>query len=341
VIASAGVRRPWLALFALAAAGGCHGGQTGPAPPPSVVAQVDPCRMLPARVTADLGLGPGEAGLEAHRRSCRYPGPKGAADTSGAVVWLDLVLRASDADSVVADARRLAEGAQREYDVDVSTVVFGDRPVFQVFAQRGTAANPYRPVPVCSLFFTVSATSSLQARLELGAGSSGCPPGPLEEALAAALPAPGAERARPSDRPPDLAAVAQCGLLTAELRAPLGLSEGLTFEPDRGCSFSRAGPDPDGALRFVLVQPRSGPARSLVAAGARSAPRAVHERPTYEWTETFSDPPASSCDHYFEVTEVTAQQLSVVVGGADPAPACRILATLTGTVESRLPPDTA
>lgn len=289
------------------------------------------CGLVTPALRSALQLGEGVETRDAHRQRCRYHTT--ALRNTGPVLALELVRRASDATATVAaDAWRLAEAARRRPGAAGTTVTVAGRAVYQVVSlvQDGAA-------PLCSLFLTIGATSSLEARLTLPKDTEGCPDGGLTAALAAGLPPPAdAARAPATSRPVDLATPDPCVALGPDVRRTLGLLDGIPDALLRSCTYYRVAP---GELRFIGVLRRDQPATGIVGGAAE---RDVGGRPVH-WTAgplQGDDYPAASCRWYFEVSPDSSLDVYVVVAGHDPEPACRILAGLAPAIEAGLPLDT-
>ncbi len=322
----------WLVGLILVALVACDGPGPGPEP-----VQTGLCGLVPPAVRAALQLREGVETRQAHRQRCRYSttahrdtGP----DTGPVGPALELVRRASDATATVAaDARRLASAARRRPGAADSTILIEGRVVYQIVTLRQDGAGY-----LCSLFLTISATSSLEARLTLPGDTDGCPDGGLAAALAAALPPPTADagQAPETARPADLASTDPCALLGPDVRRALGLFDGQPHDLLRGCTYYHDGP---GELLLIGMQRRTQPATDIEPAAAQQD---VGGRPVH-WTARpmeGDDHPAASCRWYFEVSADSALDVYVVVAGRDPAPACRILAGLAPAIEAELPLDT-
>lgn len=333
-----------IAVLALALLVGCSAERDGSDPPQSqqVVANLSPCEVLDASMRADLKLEPLQPIVESYSRSCRYRSIRDAGDESAHVLGATVVIRHSTAANTIADARRLAEAYERSYQATAAERDIRGRKVYELTGARSAALIQTEVTADCVLIYAIDATTSVQVTANVTEPDRGCGFHDLPAMLATRMP-PTDERSVPprTDRVTDVFAIDLCTVIDSDRRRTLGLDDGspsgsppIGYRSD-ACNFDRQTEQP-GELTFLVASTIDSDAHGLTENHAPPAiVREVGSRRIFRTVTSTTD--GRSCSEYYEVDNLTSFNVTAMVFGSDPVPACRILDELAPAIEPKLP----
>jgi hypothetical protein len=332
-----------IAVLALALLVGCSDERDRSDPPRSQqVVNLSPCEVLDASIKADLELEPLQPVVESYSRSCRYRSIRDAGDESAHVLGATVVIRHSTAANTIADARRLAEAYERSYQATTTEKDINGRKVYELTEAQSRSLILTEVTADCVLIYAIDATSSIQVTANMTGPDRGCGFHDLPAMLATRMP-PTDERSVPprTDRVTDVFTIDLCAVIDSDRRRALGLDDGspsgsppIGYRSD-SCNFDRQAGQP-GELTFLVATTIDSDAHGLTENHAPPpVAREVGSRRIFRTVTSTTD--GHSCSDYYEVDNLTSFNVTAMVLGSDPAPACHILDELAPAIEPKLP----